>query len=125
MKNCMSEVAKLLGVELNEEFVVGNDRYRLTSRGLIMDETMFIQGTILTCLLAGELEIKHKPWKPIDNEKYYYIDENGGICSEDWWNDSTDLMRYKLGNCYRTKEETEGNVDKWKAFYASDEVLGI
>lgn len=128
MKNCMNEVAKLLGIELNEKFVVGNDTYKLTPRGLVMDGCEFIHGALLTALLAGELEIKqvdHKPWKPEGNGTYYFVNEYGRVCQVDWWGDHLDMTRYKLGNCYRNPRVAEINADKWEAFYASDEVLEI
>lgn len=128
MKNCMNEVAKLLGIELNEKFVVGNDTYKLTPRGLVMDECEFIHGALLTTLLTGEIEIKqadHKPWRPEFNKTYYFVNEDGRVCEIAWWGDSVDVMRYKLGNCYCDPRAAEINADKWKAFYASDEVLEI
>jgi hypothetical protein len=56
---------------------------------------------------------------------YYFLDRNGDAdCS--YWNDNfVDICLYKLGNCYRTAQEAEVNRDKWKAFYASDEVLEV
>ena len=128
MKNCMNEVAELLGIELNEKFVVGNDTYKLTPRGLVMDGCEFIHGALLTALLAGEIEIKqadHKPWRPEVEETYYSVNQNGRVSTEVWWGDYIDVMRYKLGNCYHDYRAAKINADKWKAFYASDEVLEI
>lgn len=123
--NQMNEVARMLGVELNEEFMVNGTKFKLTLNGLTRnnDETLYCH--ILTSLLTGELELRRKPWKPIKGEIYYYVTEEGLMWSEDWVDDDIDLMRYKLGNCYRTKEEAEVDAHKWEAFYASDEVIKI
>lgn len=124
-KNHMNEVAALLGVELDEEFIIEDyGTYVLTWKGLVRKDGI-VQGLILTFLLTGELKIRRKPWKPIKDETYYYVTEEGLTWEEDWVDDDVDLMRYKLGNCYRTKEEAEANVNKWRAFYASDKQIEI
>lgn len=124
-KNHMHEVAALLGVELDEEFIIEDyGTYVLTWKGLVRKDGV-VQGLILTFLLTGELKIRRKPWKPIKDEAYYYVAEDGLMWEEGWIDDDVDLMRYKLGNCYRTKEEAEVNVNKWRAFYASDKQIEI
>ena len=124
-KNHMNEVAALLGVELDEEFIIEDyGAYVLTWKGLVRKDGV-VQGLILTFLLTGELKIRRKPWKPIKDEAYYYVTEEGLTGEEDWVDVDIDLMRYKLGNCYRTKEEAEANVNKWRAFYASDKQIEI
>lgn len=124
-KNHMNEIAALLGVELDEEFIIEDyGTYVLTWKGLMRKDGV-VQGLILTLLLTGELKIRRKPWKPIKDETYYYVVEEGLTWEEDWVDDDVDLMRYKLGNCYRTKEEAEANVNKWRAFYASDKQIEI
>ena len=81
------------------------------------------QQSALTNILNGNYKIKRKPWKPNIDDMYYYVDELGCICFDPWVNDALDLMFYKLGNCYKTKEDAEKDKDKWIAFYKSDEVL--
>ncbi len=125
-KNHMNEVAVLLGIELDEEFIIEDyGTYVLTWKGLMQKDGATVQGLILTFLLTGELKIRRKPWKPIKDETYYYVTEEGLTWEEDWVDDDVDLMRYKLGNCYRTREEAEANVNKWSAFYASDKQIEI
>lgn len=81
---------------------------------------------VLRDLCTGAYGIKRKPWKPENNEYYYIVDPDGSICFDEWCMDnSIDLNYYKLGNCYRTREEAEANRNKWVAFYASDEVLEV
>lgn len=46
-------------------------------------------------------------WKPEPEEKYFYFynQEEIGICSFN--NDPLDKERFKLGNCFQTKEQAE------------------
>ena len=134
MVNHMEEVAKLLGVELGEEFdVIGypsihfvfsvdglycysvNSTYRTASK----------TDNVLRFLLSGEITIKRKPWKPLYGYVYWYVHADGCVTPTTWLQANSDMSLYKLGNCYRTKEEAEADRDKWISFYASDEQLTI
>lgn len=73
MENKMSEVAKLLGVELEEEFKIDGYRckYKLTNDGLkywLDDLQKWCSSRLLEELLAGKLKIIKLP-KPILDEK--------------------------------------------------------
>ena len=131
MANYIPEVAKMLGVELGEEFEYSNGyKYVLREDGII--ESKYIDkvstntfSSVLVALLNGNLTIKRKPWKPKKDDLYYYVDQEGFVISNRWYNSYTEVLLYKLGNCYRIREEAEANRDKWVAFYASDEVLEV
>jgi hypothetical protein len=126
--NYMSEVAKMLGVELGESFYIstnGNIEYVFTANGLFPVNGSVVCNNTLNELLSGTAYIKRKPWKPNRNEIYWVIDERELPAYDEWMNTSTDLNYYKLGNCYKTKEEAERNVQKWIDFYSSDEVLEV
>lgn len=125
--NHMAEVAKLLGIEPGEFFEVhGCDGiYFLACDGLYNNNSGFAAGDVLIKLLSGECHIKRKPYKPNEYEIYWCIDAFGSILDHKWEKRWMDIMYYKLGNCYRTKEEAEANRDKWLAFYSSDEVLEV
>lgn len=136
MANYMPEVAKMLGVELGERFRiihVGSNKpineydYYFTNKDIEIDkEVKACSGEyLLTHLVYGDYIIKRKPWKPNLDDEYYYVDEYGYACSDPWVNFALDFVFYKIGNCYKTKEEAEKNKDKWIAFYASDEVLEV
>lgn len=133
MANHMAEVAKLLGVELGEKFEISNNGkaiVKLTENGL---EIVTILGKLidnaecicLTKLLTGKYEIKRGPWKPKKDEFYWNVRLEGEPCLTRWLNDIIDFNNYKLGNCYKTKEEANRNRAKWMLFYASDEVLEV
>ena len=128
--NYMAEVAKLLGVELGEEFECSdgtccvfdnNDVFNVVSR----TNNICMSNRILGDLLMGVLTIIHKPWKPKSNELFWFVLQNGDldVCYRKnvWF----DTILYKIGNCYRTQVEAEANRDKWVSFYASDEILEV
>lgn len=136
MVNYMPEVAKMLGVELGERFKivhVGSNKpisefnYYFTYKDIEIDAEgrACPSEYLLTHLIYGDYTIKREPWKPAYDEPYWCVECNGVIYKAIWVNFSVDMMYYKLGNCYRTKQEAEANRDKWIAFYASDEVLEV
>lgn len=122
----MAEVAKMLGVELGEEFRIKgySNKYILDEDGLFDKEGMnnFMH---LTCLLTGKFKITCKPWTPMDDGSFYVVLSNGDVMHKYWEDCATCKNYYKLGNCYSTREEAEANRKKWLAFYASDEVLEV
>ena len=125
--NYMAEVAKLLGVELGEKFKIKgfSKTYILYEDGLFDQQEGMNNFMHLTCLLTGEFEIVRMSWNPCDNEKFYVVLTNGDVIHKYWDDCATCKNYYKIGNCYRTKEDAESNRDKWLAFYASDEVLEV
>ena len=137
MTNHMGQVAKMLGVELNEEFEIifaspssCHATVKLTEEGAktintnVYDVFNF-KVYLLQDLLVGHYGIKRKPWKPAYNDEYYSIGVGGIVEHGTWLDDFLDFAMYRLGNCYRTASEAEANRDKWIAFYKSDEVLEV
>lgn len=134
MANYMEQVAKMLGVEMGEQFEIlwpdGRNPYNETiycfkDNGLYDAYTNAQTSRILTCLLTGAATVKHKPWKPEFNYVFWTVFQDGSCAYVHWYNSLDNLNCYKLGNCYRTKEEAEANRDKWVEFYASNEVLEV
>lgn len=133
MANHMSEVAKILGVELEEEFkiifngVCSNFNYYFTDKGLFKCEDNIIIhcGLLIEDLLTGKATIKRVPWKPRMYDVYWVVNPEGNVFCDKYYEYFMDVNFYKLGNCYRTKEEAEANRDKWIKFYASNDVLEV
>lgn len=121
----MPEIAKILGVELDEEFWLNQIPYtcRITENGFTCSGTW--SADVLMMLLNGDLTINRKPWKPKYGEKYYFVNSTGYVCEEKWYGDVIDRLYYKLGNCYQCKQQAEANSERWVAFYNSDEVLEV
>ena len=52
-------------------------------------------------------------WKPEDGEPYWYLFGDGAIDYGFWASrNDTFLERYKLGNCFKTYEEAQKEVDR-------------
>jgi len=136
MANYMAEVAKMLGVEFDEEFeiefpspssvkataVFSENGFRIINTDAYI-LTPYWAESVFHNLLKGSLTIKRKPWKPKDNELFFVVSFDGKVMFKYWDEESTPYRTYyKIGNCYRYKDEAEANRDKWMAFYASDEI---
>lgn len=106
-KNCMAEVAKALGLELEEVFRIDGDEhyFRLTDTGLGMsigsdNKNWFVAPiNALYGLLLGENEIIKLPWKPEKNEAYYFpCPDSDQLWGCDKWEDcDDDYHRLKHG----------------------------
>ena len=113
--NYYKQVAEMLGVELNEEFSLKHKdgsilkfKYKITEfSGLLFkgnDEWM--PSGYIDKIICGDLTIVKLPWKPKDDEFYYYYSPCVGITYQERWNNtSSDYCMWKIGNCFRTREE--------------------
>lgn len=119
-KNCMAAVAKLLGVELGEEFIIEN-KDRKETVVLAADGFHVIQpnnvlgpdhGKLLSKVLQGLYEVKKKPWVPKKDDAFYhpYVVEMRVGCS--YWADyNTFYLALKaLGMVYRTQQDAEDHL---------------
>ncbi len=57
---------------------------------------------------------KRNLWKPNYGRKYFYINDCGGIMNSEWYDDRIDSEFYKIGNCFKTKEEAELELERIK-----------
>lgn len=135
MANYMAEVAKMLGLKIGERFKVAEENYwtfYLDINGVravksIGDESQGIVHTAaLRHLLNGEYTIVKLPWKPKENEIYYFYqivekklrlmcDHYGKYCV-------FDIANYHMGNCFKTEKEALQNRSKIKNLLS--EVIG-
>ena len=120
-KNCMAAVAKLLGVELGEEFIIENaDRKEIVV--FAADGFHVIQpndvlgpdhGKLLSKVLQGLYEVKKKPWMPKYKEYYYSPSiTQRRVMKLLWLDDTRDYVMKAINMVYRTKEEAEANLSK-------------
>ena len=118
-KNLMPEIAKLLGVELGEEFIIENaDRKETVVLG--MDGLHVIQpnnvlgpdhGKLLSKVLQGLYTVKKIPWEPKYKEPYYRPNIIKKAVENNLWHGSTFNYAMKaLGMVYRTKAEAEAHL---------------
>ena len=117
-KNCMAAVAKLLGIELGEEFIIEN-KDRKETVVLAADGFHIIQpnnvvgpdhGKLLSKVLQGLYEVKKIPWEPKKDEHYYIPSVSNQCVQKYFWHEYTlDFAMKALGMIYRTKEEAEAH----------------
>ena len=118
--NYYKQFAEMLGLELEQEFVLTDDdgnrkdkySYKITEDGLLYKSPTFnwsisSLGTIGK-LLDGDVKAVPKKWKPKKGDTYsYYLNSTyfDGINSCMWANECLDLLHWKVGNCFKTEEE--------------------
>ena len=117
-KNCMAAVAKMLGVELGEEFIIEN-KDRKETVVLAMDGLHVIQpnnvvgpdhGKLLSKVLQGLYEVKKLPWEPREGERYCYPSVSAkNVDCTDWICCSFDYAMKALGMIYKTPEEAQAH----------------
>lgn len=120
--NHIPELAKILGVEVGEEFAyqIGEQtqeyRLKFTQDSLvyvIKDKVFTPDSIALAKLINGEYKVIKLPWKPGRKEDFYFVNSNGIVSSLGWASSET----FKAGlilmeNCFRTKDEAEEHRDK-------------
>ena len=112
--NKMEEVAKLLDLELLEDFLVSTEEldiiFRFTPNGLIYHYEggdFWFNSDILNDLLNGKSEVIKLPWFPKTGNTYYVpsLINDTGYSTQTWYNLYCDNKWYKLGIICKTKEE--------------------
>ena len=123
-KNLIPEIAKMLGVELGEEFKIkGHEEltYRFASDRLQLTYDNNIELSDLAAnvafvdLVKGKDEIIKLPWEPKVGETYYsFCRFLGEWCAwqQQWSNHPFDLALLAKGWVYRTQEEAEAALPK-------------
>lgn len=125
-KNLIPKIAKMLGVELGEEFKIKG--YEEWSYKFDNDRVMFKYNddvkmpvapvsvyVAFIALLRGECEIIKLPWKPKKGDAYYTFEVFRGkwVVRSLWWTGAP--CNYALldkGWAFRTKEEAEAALPK-------------
>lgn len=128
-KNHMAEVAKMLGVELGEEFEIkrkGSAKYKLIEDGLAYmvdkEQTIFLD-IILMRILTGYEEIVRRPWRPGMGGMYWTVlrkrtDDEGYITdSRVYFGNEYDLGMIAMGNCFPTRYAAKAAAPEVLKFY--------
>lgn len=133
MTNRMNEIAKLLGVELEEVFKITDDTHDDYQRYLRFTKNAGIEisddgvewemaGTvigamILKFLLMGNVRIVKLPWKPREDERYYYpLPSDKDLWGGTTWSDNNyDNIRLSRGLVFKTIEEAVATAKKMLA----------
>jgi len=115
-KNYMPEVAKMLGVEIGEEFDILVNETEMLVHGpykiidnAIVDYVGCKTKNLLYGLLTGDYTIQKRPWRPKEGEKYWYCSAQDGCVY--WTIFCTGMTRnlafLNMGNCFPTAEAAE------------------
>lgn len=123
--NLIPMIREALGLEVNEEFNLKNDRnvvfpdkFRFTDSTLQIKEgeRWFEASSMMFKLFfKGEYEVVKLPFRPKEGELYYLVGfYTGDVISTCYAKEcQSDIVNVKGGNCYRTEEEAEKHVDEW------------
>lgn len=125
MTNHMEEVAKLLGVELEEEFRIEGTYvdyiYKISEKGLFLrcsgrDWWEEVPDTLVQMLAGRTRKIIKLPWKPHIGEKYYVpriaVRPEDRNCYYYWANDDINIKHYRMGLVCKTPEEAIALTEK-------------
>ena len=116
-KNLIPQIAKMLGVEPDEEFKIkGNNEltYRFTSDELKLTYANNIEmstlatNKALVALLKGKDEIIKKPWQPKEGESFYTFTAAYGewsVSLDMWAEEPCNYALLDKGWIYRTEKE--------------------
>lgn len=121
-KNLIPEIAKMLGVEIGEEFKIkgyddSNTRtYKFTAQGLRVklvehpEATEFNALAAFNSLLVGDIEIVKLPWKPKKGDTFYTFASipNKWVVRIAWWDQTPN--HYALldkGWVFHTEKEAQ------------------
>ena len=114
--NYYKNIAEILGVQLNEKFMLKDEdnvflprTYRITDIGLMFEFDGALEtSSKLLDIISGRLTIVKKPWKPERGVPYWYYSEGWKEATINQWEDDLfDLLTWKVGNCFHTREEAE------------------
>lgn len=122
-KNLIPKIAKMLGVEIGEEFKV--DKYdemtfkfaenMLITRADFKGAKWGITYVVLSELLGGDIEIVKLPWKPKMYEEYWMFGKLGKkwiVGTLSWKELPYEILLFDKGWVYRTRAEAQAALPK-------------
>lgn len=111
--NYYKQVAEILDLEMDEKFKLKSDgidcyggTYYFSEDGLKCIDSTLNNNWVLANILVGKAEIVRFPFKPKIGRNYWHY---GPLiaCEDKWRGGYYDLLFWKAGNCFKTKEEAE------------------
>ena len=117
-KNYMPEVAKMLGLEIGEEFdILYKDGtateigpFKFTNETILDCDGDELQCWRLCCLLTGDYTIQKRPWRPTEGELFWTINGKGNVEKYHFSDYMYDLALLNMGNCFPTKKAAKAAV---------------
>lgn len=125
--NYMKDVAKILGVELEEEFKIKGFEpiYKITNYGLVIktdsNNWCEMSGDTFLQLIRGDYVIRKLPWQPKKGDEYYYPGEGfNNICRALWGNTVFGFAYKEAGLIFKTYEECEAALPVLRKKYLGE-----
>lgn len=124
-ENLIPKLAEWLGLVDGDEFEIEGSTYSpykyIDGRFVDREGDRMYCGGLFIDMLYGEVEIKKLPWKPRRGDTYCFVNALGRIDRANFVR-ASDVANYLMGNCFRTRDETELHKDE--VFQKIKEVLG-
>lgn len=125
--NYMKDVAKILGVELEEEFKIKGFEpiYKITNYGLVIktdsNNWCEMSGDTFLQLIRGDYVIRKLPWQPKKGDEYYYPGEGfNNVCRALWGNTVFGFAYKEAGLIFKTYEECEAALPALRKKYLGE-----
>lgn len=122
--NYMKDVAKILGVELEEEFKIKGFEpiYKITNYGLVIktdsNNWCEMSGDTFLQLIRGDYVIRKLPWQPKKGDEYYYPGEGfNNVCRSLWGNTVFGFAYKEAGLIFKTYKECEAALPALRKKY--------
>lgn len=121
-KNYMADVARMLGVELGEEFKIDSSDTicKFFENGLFLRccGTWLRADSNLINLIKGDSKIVKLPWQPKGGDEYYYpACDFKDIFSTNWSYSVSDFAYKEAGLIFKTYEECEAALPALRKKY--------
>lgn len=123
----MKDVAKILGVELEEEFKIKGFEpiYKITNYGLVIktdsNNWCEMSGDTFLQLIRGDYVIRKLPWQPKKGDEYYYPGEGfNNVCRSLWENTVFGFAYKEAGLIFKTYEECEAALPVLRKKYLGE-----
>lgn len=122
-KNYMQDVARMFGLDLEEEFKLTgySGTFALTNKGMMWlapDKRRSSEVFALEGLLTGRNELVRLPWQPKKGEVYCRpMDGFEDVDFDNWSNHPIDFALKEAGMIFRTKEECEAALPELRKKY--------
>ena len=123
-RNYMPEVAKMLGLEIGEEFDIlyddgsafVNSPFKFTNETILDSDGDELAYWRLFCLLTGKYTLQKRPRRPTEGEPHWLVLPDGGVGLGVFYkNNARSLSLLNMGNCFPTAEVAETAVPEMLA----------
>lgn len=128
-KNYIPEVAKILGVEIGEEFnLLNKDGEATTGSPYKFEDNGFIncygtsQSHVLIKILRGDYTVQEPLWKPEQGNLCWFIKTDGTVYLDRFIVDSQHLSMLSMGNCFSEASEAEAHIEEMVEKYKKIEM---